>query len=337
MPSAFIKSQAELLHRTHDTFRVLQNIRDQYATSSFPSQMSRVKIEWFKYGDRHEKFNSAYKSSLKSLKSQNISSKFINQYEQFGNDDIKEQLRKQTIAKKGNLTGSSRTDTAISQLQILPVYMEDYRLSPGDIEKNNEISSSCIEKRSMNSVIVDNADDLVRNCQRIIKHLDEDIFIIIAAVAVVCGRRSIEILKLGEFSPSPRGIYACKFKGAAKKRVKCNTEVDIPLLAKYKYFDRCMKHIRSTLNLQDLDNSEINSRYSHKLGDASKILLQSLNVTFHDLRAIYGTVSHQSFKNTWSINIWLKNVLFHDTMDTSIFYSRCKINNCTIKFIEWKK
>jgi len=336
MPSAFIKSQAELLHRTHDTFQVLQNIRDKYAVSSFPSQMSRVKIEWFNFKDRHEKFESVYKSTLKNLKSQNISSKFIKQFEQFANDGIKEQLRKQNLAKKGNLTGSSRTDAAISKLKVLPDYMDDYKLTTEDMEKVNEISTACTEKRAMNSVIIENSDELVKNCQRIIKHLDDDIFVIIAAMAVVCGRRSIELLKLGEFSPSSKGIYACKFKGAAKKRGVNLEEVDIPLLVKFKYFDRCIKYIRSKLELQHLENSEINSRYSHKLGDASKILLQSLNVTFHDLRAIYGTISHQTFNNTWSINIWLKKVLFHDTIDTSVFYSRCKINKCNIKFIEWK-
>ena len=336
MPSAFIKSQAEILHRTHDTFQVLQNIRDEYAVSSFPSQMSRVKIQWFEYKDRHENFESGFKSNLKKLKNQNISSRFIKQYEDFGKDNIKEQLRKQNLSKKGKLTGSSRTDSAISSLKVLPPYMDDYKLTKEDMIKVNEKSASCTEKRAMNSIMIEDSDSLVKNCQRIIKHLDDDIFIIISAVAVACGRRSIEILKLGEFFPSDKGQYACKFKGAAKKRGTKVEEVDIPLLVKYKYFEKCMKYIRSTLNLQHLGNSEINSRYSHKLGDASKILLQSLNVTFHDLRAIYGTISHQSFENTWSINLWLKNVLFHDALDTSIFYSRCKIDKCSIKFSEWK-
>ena len=336
MPSKFIKSQAELLYKTKDSFLVLQNIRDKYALSSFPSQMSRVKFQWFEYEEHHEKFNSAYKSSLKNLKSQNISSKFTKQFEEFGNDNIKEQLRKQHIAKKGNLTGSSRTDVAISQLKILPSYMDNYKLTPEDMEKNNELSSQCIEKRSMDSIIIDDADSLLRKCQKILKDLDDDVFIILAAVAVVCGRRSIELLKLGEFSPSSKGEYSCRFKGAAKKRGQCNETIDIPLLVKYKYFERAMILIRSQIIVKGLPNSGINAKYSHKMGDASKILLESLNVTFHDLRAVYGTISHQAFKNTWSINIWLKNVLAHETVDTSIFYSRCKVHKCTVRFADWK-
>lgn len=56
MPSKFIKMQAELLHRTKDAKPVLDNLRKKYALSSFPSQMSRVKVEWCKFEDRHADF-----------------------------------------------------------------------------------------------------------------------------------------------------------------------------------------------------------------------------------------------------------------------------------------
>ncbi|CAN0058543.1 unnamed protein product, partial [Ectocarpus sp. 12 AP-2014] len=56
MPSKFILEQAELLHRTKDAKPVLDNLRNKYALSSFPSQMSRVKVEWCKFGERHEEF-----------------------------------------------------------------------------------------------------------------------------------------------------------------------------------------------------------------------------------------------------------------------------------------
>ena len=147
MPSEFITSQAELLFRTHDTFLVLQNLRDKYSTSSFPSQMSRVKDAWFDYNDRHENYERALSSGFKYLKTQGISSKYLQQYIQFGEDGMKEQLKKIKLAKKNNLTGSSRADSAISQIQILPEYMKDYKLSEEDISKNNNLVNSCIEKR----------------------------------------------------------------------------------------------------------------------------------------------------------------------------------------------
>ena len=337
MPSGFIKSQAELLSQSKDPFLVLQNLRDKYALSSFPSQMSRVKDVWYSYGDRHGEYQNMYKSGMKSLVSQDISSKYIQQYEQFGRDGIKEQIRKSNLARTRGLTGSSRTDTIISQIRILPEYMKDYRLTDEDKTKNNNFASEGVERRSMDCVEVGDPDALVAKCQDIVKKLEEDIFVTTAAVAVLCGRRSIEILKLGEFSQGKRGSHSCMFTGFAKKRGNPCDSIEIPLLIKYKYVDRCIKHIRSKLKLETLSNSQINSRYSHKLSDAAKILMETLNVKFHDLRSIYGAITYMAFDNTWSINIWLKNVLGHDNIDTSIHYSRCKIGDSKLKLGEWRQ
>lgn len=229
MPSVFIKSQAELLSQSKDSFLVLQNLRDKYALSSFPSQMSRVKNLWYSYGDRHDEYEKMYNSGLKSLISQDISSKYIKQYEQFGRDGIKEQLRKSKIARTRGLTGSSRTDNMISQINILPEYMKDYRLTDEDKTKNNNLSSEGVERRSMDCVEVEDPDVLVSKCQEIVKKLEEDVFVITAAVAVLCGRRSIEILKLGEFSPGKRGSHSCMFTGFAKKRGNNHETIEIPL------------------------------------------------------------------------------------------------------------
>ncbi len=336
MPSAFIKEQAELLYRTKDTFGVLQRIRDKYALSSFPSQMSRVKEEWYKYEDRHEDFQKNFNHGLKSLISKQVPERFVREYRQFENDDMKEQLRKSKAASAGILTDSRRTNHALARIRILPEYMSDYRLTKDDITKHNVRSEKCLEKRAMDCVVVDHGDRLVSKCQTIIKQLKEDPFVVAAAIAVLCGRRSIEILKLGTFHPCPRGSYSSSFEGAAKKR---GVEVDqqyIPLLVKYKYLKPAIDRVRESVDVDGMTNSEINSKYSHKLGDAAKILTTNLQTRFHDLRAIYGCITHKCFKNNCSINIWLKKVLMHDNIDTSVFYSRCKVHGCTYNLGEWE-
>ncbi len=337
MPSAFIKSQAELLRRTEDVFLVLQNLRDKYTVSSFPSQMTRVKEEWYSYRNYHPMYHEAYAKGLKFLRKQGISRKFIDQYEKFGDDGMKVQLQKQRVALKNSLTGSTRTDHAIAELPILPEFMRDYKLTLTDANKTSEFASKNMEKRSQECVEVGDCDALIEKCRNIVKKLNEDAFVTAAALGVLCGRRSIEILKIGNFSSSPIGAYACRFSGAAKKRidVKASSGVDIPLLVKFKYVTPCLDYIRTRVDVSGLTNGQVNSRYSHKLGDASRILMDSLDVRFHDLRAIYGTIAHQAFSNTWSINMWLKRVLIHDTIDTSIFYSRCKIDNCGLRLGEW--
>lgn len=335
MPSAFIQDQAELLYRTKDTFGVLQRIRDKYALSSFPSQMSRVKEEWYKFEDRHENYEKMYSRGLQSLVKQQVSARFISQYRQFHKDTMKEQLKKSRAATAGELTGSRRTDSAISHIRILPDYMSDYRLTKDDISKNNARSEQCLEKRAMNCVVVSDGEALVHKCRNIVQELQEDPFVISAAIAVISGRRSIEILKTGSFNQSPRGSYSASFEGAAKKRGSVERR-NIPLLVKYKYLKPAVDHIRKCILVEGMTNSQINSKYSHKLGDAAKILMASLDTRFHDLRAVYGCITHQVFRNTCSINIWLKKVLMHDNIDTSVFYSRCKVQNCTFNLGEWE-
>ena len=335
MPSAFITDQAELLYRTKDTFGVLQRIRDKYALSSFSSQMSRVKEEWYKYQDRHKDFEKMYSAGLKSLVSQQVSERYISQYRQFHHDSIKEQLQKSRRAGAGELTGSRRTDRALAKIRILPEYMSDYRLTKDDIAKNNVRSEKCLEKRAMECIVVQDGDKLVSKCRAIVQKLSEDVFVVAAAVAVLCGRRSIEILKLGDFQECSRSQYSSCFEGAAKKRGADSNTNHIPLLIKYKYLKPAVNHIRRLVTVEQMTNSQINSKYSHKLGDAAKILMEDLDTRFHDLRAVYGCITHEFFENNCSINIWLKKVLMHDNIDTSVFYSRCKVNNCTSNLGEW--
>ena len=214
--------------------------------------------------------------------------------------------------------------------------MERYQLSPEDRVVSSEISRKSLEERSMDCVIVEDADLLLETCKKVIKDLDEDPFYIAACLSVVCGRRSIEILKTGNFQGVEGKDLSCLFSGAAKKKVLCTKSCEIPLLMKSKYVIAGLKYIREVIPCSGLTNSQINSKYSHKLGDAAKILLKNLNVRFHDLRCIYGMASFRMYRHDGSINIWLKKSLLHETLDTSIFYSRCKIEKCETDLRKWK-
>ena len=337
MPSHFILSQAKLLYETKDSLLVLQNLRDKYALSSFPSQMTRVKEEWFRYEDRHERFEKMYHHRLNALVADRVSSKFIDQFKDFKMDGIKVQLEKAKKAAKGELTGSRRTDAAIAKMRILPEYMKDYKLTATDLQNNTKLTTKFLEKRAMNCIKIEDGDELVSRCRKIIAELTENVFIIAAALAVLCGRRSIEILKVGQFkiSGGNRDSYSCRFAGCAKKRGFQDKFKVIPLLIKFKYVHRALDHVRDRICVEDMTNSDINAKFSHKLGDSAKILTNSLETRFHDLRAIYGCLTHSMFQNNCSINIWLKLVLMHDNIDTSVFYSRCKVENCTKTIGKW--
>lgn len=335
MPSKYIIEQADLLRRSRNAQLVLENMRTKYAESSFPSQMTRLKHQWFQFGERHEGFDREFQAGLRTLKEQRIAPQFLSKYTEFGRGDIKTQIGLQRLASRSDFSGSKRTDAVIAGLKVLPEYMSFYRLSKADKEKSCNLAAKSIEARSMKCVEIDNADALVNYCKQLVSKLTEDPFLITAAVGVLCGRRSCEILRTGVFEPSSRGPYACLFHGAAKKRGARQRGEHIPIMCKFKHLNRAVEHVRRYTNALAMSNTQMNSKYSHKLGDAAKLLTENVEMRFHDLRAVYGMVTHHVFENDCSINIWLKKTLLHDTIETSVFYSRCKVQNCPTTLGRW--
>lgn len=333
MPSKFIVEQAELLHRTKDAKPVLDNLRERYALSSFPSQMSRVKVEWCKYGERHENFFKSMDTVYSAASSPEsvCSKRTVKELKQYIRDDLITQMKKWRLAKSpGGFSGNARIDELICNVPLIPDYMREYRLTQEDRTSTSDLAKKSLETRSMDCVDIPDADDLLQRCVEKIKENKDSVFVIAACLSVVCGRRSIELLKTGVFSEGSEthAPYNCFFSGAAKKKVVCDDRCEIPLLTKFKYIKAALRRVREKLPCENLTNSQINSRYSHKLGDAAKIITNDMRVRFHDLRCIYGMLSHLKFENNCSINVWLKKSLCHEALDTSIFYSRCKIGKC---------
>lgn len=333
MPSKFIVEQAELLHRTKDARPVLENLRERYALSSFPSQMSRVKVEWCKYGERHEDFFKSMDTLYSAASSPEsvCSKKTVKELKQYIRDDLILQMKKWRSAKApGGFFGNAKIDQVICNVPLIPDYMKEYRLTVADRTSTSDLAKKSLETRSMDCIEIPDADALLERCIEKIKENKDSAFVIAACLSLVCGRRSIEILKTGKFSEGSEGHapYGCFFSGAAKKKVACEDRCEIPLLTKYKYLKTALRRVRELIPCEGLTNSQINSRYSHKLGDAAKIITTDMRVRFHDLRCIYGVLSHLKFENSCSINVWLKLALCHEALDTSIFYSRCKIVKC---------
>jgi hypothetical protein len=337
MPSKFIIDQAELLFKTQKPDIVIKNLKDKYTVSSFPSQMSRVKTEWYKYNDINHEFNLNFDIAYENLKRLNVPKASLKEMKKFGKDDlIKKCKKKRSAGSPGGFSGNEHVDLAIVAINLMPTYMNKYHMSSEEKAIGSKLSNESLERRSMSCIEIKDADRLLEKCKEVIKKLEEDPFTIAACLGIVCGRRSIEILKTGNFYVSERGSHACNFDGAAKKKSICSDHCEIPLLMKYKYIIDAIEYVRKKIPCDTLDNSQVNSKYSHKLGGGAKYLLNDLNARFHDLRGIYGMISFNAFSHDCSINMWLKQVLIHETLDTSIYYSRCKVYKCETEIGRWK-
>ncbi|CAM9866492.1 unnamed protein product [Ectocarpus sp. 12 AP-2014] len=190
MPSKFILEQAELLHSTKDAKLVLDNLRSKYAPSSFPSQMSRVKIEWCKFGERHEEFHNLMEACYRAAcSSENeYPKRAVRELRQYMKDDMILQMKKWRVAKSpGGLTGDAKIDDLICKVQLLPDYMKEYRLTETDRTSSSELSKKSLEARSMDCVEIEDADALIERCIEKLKRNTDCPFILRRASAFCAG------------------------------------------------------------------------------------------------------------------------------------------------------
>lgn len=248
------------------------------------------------------------------------------------------QMRKCRAAKSpGGFTGNAKVDELVCQVPLLPDYMKEYRLTESDRTMGSDLAKKSLETRSLDCINIEDADALIQKCVQKIKDNTDCPFLLAACMSLVCGRRSVELLKTGVFTEGTdeRGQHSCLFKGAAKKKSMCEDECDIPLLIRFKHLIPALRRVREKIPCANLTNTQVNSKHSHKLGDAAKIVTGNMKVRFHDLRALYGMISFRMFENNCSLNIWLKKSLMHESLDTSVFYSRCKIGKCADNIGRW--
>ncbi|MBD2465619.1 hypothetical protein H6G89_32010 [Oscillatoria sp. FACHB-1407] len=119
-----------------------------------------------------------------------------------------------------------------------------------------------------------------------------------AALAVLTGRRSTEVMATAEFTPKTQ--YSVIFKGALKRRGEEQTlSFEIPTLCQAEYVLNGLKRLRGLVNVEGKTREAINAEYGHKVADACDRHFADLipnrpgkdNLYSHLFRAIYGTIA----------------------------------------------
>ncbi|MDH1088804.1 telomere resolvase [Pantoea brenneri] len=166
------------------------------------------------------------------------------------------------------------------------------------------------------------------------------------ALAAVSGRRMIEIMRLGEFTPT--GRYTVDFVGQAKKRSEedgtprtiytlCDSALFIDRLnilrgsAAAADFDEVVK------GYGDDDTRSENGRISTLLGNAFnawvKTFFRDDRRVFKDSRAIYARIAYESWFRVdprWAKvdeDVFFSEILGHDDEGTQLHYKQFKLHN----------
>jgi hypothetical protein len=155
---------------------------------------------------------------------------------------------------------------------------------------------------------------------------------LVCAVALLTGRRSIEVTKIGKFQRSERENHLL-FSGHAKIRYRPDIAHDIPLIGSNQdHVLQAVKTIREFRSFEDKTNKEVNNTTAAGLNMAVRKYFRNPRIDVHSLRTVYSAFASKYFyplepEGKPSEPMYIAWILGHDPDDTNtqVDYKRFNI------------
>ena len=145
-------------------------------------------------------------------------------------------------------------------------------------------------------------------------------------VCLTTGARFIEVLRISTFIPVPTNPNEILVQSVAKKKDKSEEfQVIRPLLVlRAEEVVPVVEDIRTITDSgrdSELTNTQLSGKYNSSIN--RRLKTYGLGGTLHDLRKLYGTLTYEFYtnRNKTSLNAWLKNILGHERLETSLHYN----------------
>ena len=345
---AKIRHLASSLLIHEDVDQSIDTLRSMYPKlCSFRTALSRLKAAVLEANPHHPRYAermSAHEERLRRLFIETQDDdvlKRVQQFYAFRACSLKRQLQIQKKMELGNESEDGGVDTLFThpddvdfvlKLEIAPSYVRRIHLS--DDETRSFVQQQMEQQRLLSESVVriENADELVLRAREVLKDKGADVVSTAVALALVTGRRMVEIFQRGEFLEIPGRRYACLFSGQAKTGLRHIHTIetdqvisyDIPLLARVKHVKSAHDRMRVQAKSCDLHPKTINGMWCRKLNEHVKRTVHP-ELGFHDLRSLYALISFDAFKpHTFGINGWVSKVLGNG-LRISIHYTRYQV------------
>jgi hypothetical protein len=324
---------ASYLQDSKDTAGVMALIRDKYPRS-LSTYLTQIKKQWLTLNITSDTYASEYQSALattRSWKSKAPASEAktldmaIEKLQEFNAMNMQEKYTVQRSLKSRNFTGHAPADDLISKLDILPDYISELRIDGTERMAIQQKTAHALIAKSSDAMRVE-ASKLLTRLRLVLQSKKSNPFDCACALSCVTGRRMVEIFRTGVFTPVKNEPYACIFEGQAKKQFAYEG-YKIPLLVEFDLMNDALNRLRVSKNTEDLNNSEVNLRYSSSCNTAARRLFGEAR-TFHTCRAVYGVLSfHTAMPHTYSLNMWLSKILGHASLGNSLNYSSIHVEH----------
>lgn len=340
---AKLRALATKLLMDEDLDGCLAQLREMYPNlSSRRSALCQVKAAVVESNRRHPGYPErmqAWEARVKEhVALENASSESLKRMQEcysFQSCSLKRQLHIQRKIQLGQGEGlfSHPEDLAfVAKVKLAPDFVFQIKLDADEAREVQEQQELKAKQLSNTVVRIEDGDAVVIWARRVLKDASSDILPLTVAVAIVTGRRMIEIFQKGQFAEEGHK-YSLRFTGQAKAGLQeivgitqdQPLEYSIPVLASAGNIVRAVSKIRGLSKSLTMEPKTITSRWCRKLNDYVKKHVHE-ELGFHDLRTMYALISYEAFKpHTYSINGWICKTLGHTGITMSVAYTRMQV------------
>lgn len=204
--------------------------------------------------------------------------------------------------------------------KVIPQHVAAIQLTRDEYMSVNKDQEKALTLKTQDCIEIKDCDDWA---MRILSGINSDqpaeLF---TAVALCCGRRTIEILSTGIFEPT-KNKYEAVFSGAAKRRDDENQPYIIPLLLPYSSF------ITGFNKWRELISSNHKLLHGSTLGRFTKSVT-GMDLSPHAMRSIYAMICYEKYAPAkQSIAGYVSQILGHQSVNVSVHYSCVKLKGCS--------
>lgn len=204
--------------------------------------------------------------------------------------------------------------------KTIPQHVAAIQLTRDEYMSVNSDQAAALKRKTQDCIEIKDCDEWA---MRILSGINSDqpaeLF---TAVALCCGRRTIEILSTGSFEPT-KNKYEAMFSGAAKRRDDENQPYPIPLLLPYSSF------IVGFNKWRELISSNHKLLHGSTLGRFTKSVT-GMDLSPHAMRSIYAMICYHKYgPQKQSMAGYISQILGHQSVNVSVHYSAVKLAGCS--------
>jgi integrase len=268
---------------------------------------------------------SVFISRLKSALMEKAGS-VVTGHKDFDELSPKEQLKFQLRSQKN---GENKW---VWSIDVIPKNIEDFGLPTDEVTTLKTMRAKVDNDKLRGESIEINGDQLL---QKIMPLLNGTSLYrqLVPALLLATGRRSIEIMKTGDFyleKDMDINGYECVFSGQSKQGLEISEPYVIPLLAPFKMVKTALNKVRTMFDATKMTTDEAHQKAAKSLNNWVKKLA---GMTPHTLRSVYAMMCFQLKTTKMNLIGFIAKVLGHSQLQNAVYYQRISIINLSGPYV----